>query len=313
MSTTSPDRWDADIPLPEPRSNRQTTRMHHVEYAVMRRLMRVLEGQDVETASRRMGSFMRNFGPMMRPVHQRGHANLRLVYPDMTAAERAAILRGVWENLGSTTAEYAHLGELPARVTIKGLDQLQEMIRSGQRAVYFSGHFANWEVMPATLFAQGLRFAAVYRAANNPLVDRQIIERRAEVMSRRLIPKGKRGARGLVEALNDGLSLCMLTDQKLNDGISVPLLGHDAMTAPAAARLALKDDLPLIPLQIVRHPGVRFTITIHPPLDVPRTGDRATDIEALTAAMNETLGRFILERPDQWLWLHRRWPRRVVG
>jgi KDO2-lipid IV(A) lauroyltransferase len=105
----------------------------------------------------------------------------------------------------------------------------------------------------------------------------------------------------------------MLTDQKLNDGISVPLLGHDAMTAPAAARLALKDDLPLIPLQIVRHPGVRFTITIHPPLDVPRTGDRATDIEALTAAMNETLGRFILERPDQWLWLHRRWPRRVVG
>ena len=174
---------------------------------------------------------------------------------------------------------------------------------------FVSGHFANWEAMPMTLHAAGLRTAAVYRAANNPLVDRTIIERRAEVMTRHLIPKGKRGGRQLVAAVRDGLNVCMLIDQKLNDGIEVPFLGVPAMTAPAAARVALRSGLPVIPLQIVREPGVRFTITVHPPLDAPRTGDQAADTRALTVAINGAIGGFVREHPGQWLWFHRRWPK----
>ena len=181
-------------------------------------------------------------------------------------------------------------------------------MREGRPAIFFSGHFANWEAMAIALHRLGLRYAVVYRAANNPLVDEKIIRLRAAVMSRRQIPKGKRGGRELMRAAKDGLSLCMLTDQKLGDGISVPLLGHSAMTAPAAARLALRGNLPVIPLQIVRQPGSRFTMTVHDPIEVERSGDTAADTERLTGAINGILGDFIRERPGQWLWFHRRWP-----
>jgi KDO2-lipid IV(A) lauroyltransferase len=230
--------------------------------------------------------------------------------PELSRTQREAILRGEWENLGRTAAEFAHLEELTAsRVELRGGERLDEMAREGRQAVFVSGHFANWELMASTLHARGLRTAVVYRAANNPLVDAAIIDLRAAAMTRHLIPKGKRGGRELLSALREGLSLCMLTDQKLSDGIEAPLLSRPALTAPAAARLALKADLPVIPLQIVRQQGARFVLTVHEPLQAERTGDAAADTLALTTAINDALSRFIRETPDQWLWFHRRWGR----
>ncbi len=312
-ATAESARWDAEIPLPKPREDRPLTFMHKVEAAVMQAIMGACRRQPIDKAAARMGALLKVIGPMMRPVHKRGHANLKLIYPDMTAAERSAILRGVWENLGSTVGEFAHLETLADRTEVVNEEALSQLIDSGERAIFVSGHFANWEAMAATLFDRGLKYAVVYRAANNPIVDEQIIRLRGAAMSRRQVPKGPRGARELVQAMKENLSLCMLTDQKLNDGISVPLLGHPCMTAPAVARLALKENLPVIPLQIVRHTGSRFTMTVHDPITVEREGELTKDIEALTAAVNDKLGEFIRHRPDQWLWFHRRWPRKLTG
>ncbi|RFB03863.1 lysophospholipid acyltransferase family protein [Parvularcula marina] len=312
-TTFDADRWDADIPLPEARANRPTTFMHKVENSIAQGLLAMLGRMPIEKAAKRMGGLMVGLGPMLRPVQKRGHDNLALIYPDMTQAERAAILRGVWRNLGMTVGEFAHVTELAERTTIIHEERLRHYIENDQKAIFFSAHMGNWEAMPATLFASGLKNAIVYRAANNPIVDAEIIKRRSQAISRRQIPKGKRGARDLVKALNEGLSLCMLTDQKLNDGISVPLLGHPAMTTPAAARLALREDIPFVPIQLVREPGSRFVMTVHEPVSIEKTGDIKVDTETLTAAMNEKIGEFILERPDQWLWLHRRWPKKVAG
>ncbi|MEM9422793.1 MAG: lysophospholipid acyltransferase family protein [Pseudomonadota bacterium] len=314
VTTSSPqERWDADIPLPSPREDRPVTFMHRVEAAITRGVIGVCRRQPVDKAASRLGKLLRVIGPMIRPVHAKGHANLKLVYPDMTAAERAAILRGVWENLGAVAAEFGHLPQLASRTEIVNEERLRPFIDGEERAVFVSGHFANWEVMPATFFDRGLKYAFVYRAANNPIVDRYIIDIRSKAMSRHQIPKGKRGSRELVHATKDGNSICMLTDQKLNDGISVPLLGHPCMTAPAVARIALKEDMPVIPIQLVRNPGSRFTLTVHEPLDVERKGELVEDINSLTTAINDKLGEFIRHRPDQWLWFHRRWPRKLTG
>ncbi len=314
ISPETQTRWDADIELPAPRQNRDVTFMHKVEAGVAKALLRLMGAQRIDKAAARMGGFMKWFGPMLRPVHARGHANLQLVYPDMTAAERAAILRGVWENIGATTAEFAHMAELADRTRIINEDRLQEVINSGGKAIFFSGHFANWEAMGATLHRAGLRYALVYRAANNPLVDAEIIRLRGAAMSRWQIPKNQRASRDLIKSLKENLSLCMLTDQKLNDGISSPLLGYDAMTATASAKLALREQIPLIPIQLVREPGSRFVMTVHEPLDPPESpDDQEAAIQELTDRMNEKIGEFILDRPDQWLWFHRRWPRDLVG
>ena len=38
------------------------------------------------------------------------------------------------------------------------------------------------------------------------------------------------------------------------------------------------------------------------------TGNRAADVASLMASVNATLERWIRERPEQWFWVHRRWP-----
>ena len=100
----------------------------------------------------------------------------------------------------------------------------------------------------------------------------------------------------------------MLVDQKLNDGIAVPFFGRDAMTAPALAQLALKYRCPVVPARLERLDGARFRLTFQPPMELPDTGDREADVFETMRRVNAIFEDWIRARPEQWLWLHRRWP-----
>jgi KDO2-lipid IV(A) lauroyltransferase len=80
------------------------------------------------------------------------------------------------------------------------------------------------------------------------------------------------------------------------------------MTAPALALLALRFDCAVLPARVERLKGAHFRLTLYPPLELPRTGNRDADVAALMAAVNATLERWIRERPEQWFWVHSRWP-----
>jgi KDO2-lipid IV(A) lauroyltransferase len=122
------------------------------------------------------------------------------------------------------------------------------------------------------------------------------------------IPKGAVASRQAFATLRRGAHLGLLADQKLNDGIAVPFFGRDAMTAPALALLAMRFDCDVLPARVERLGGARFRLTVHPALPIPKTGDRDADVLTLMTEVNRTLESWIRERPDQWFWLHRRWP-----
>ncbi len=100
----------------------------------------------------------------------------------------------------------------------------------------------------------------------------------------------------------------MLVDQKLNEGILVPFFGRPAMTATALALLALRFDCDVLPARVERPPGARFRLTVFPPLALPRSGDDGADVAALTTTVTAVIESWIRERPEEWLWIHRRWP-----
>ena len=110
-------------------------------------------------------------------VTKRARENLQAAFPEKSAAEIDAIIRTMWDNLGRTVAEYAHLdkfdlkGPTP-RITVDNIE-LAEAIR-GKSVLILSGHFANWEIMPIAASRFGLGGAIVYRPPNNPFVDRYI-------------------------------------------------------------------------------------------------------------------------------------------
>ena len=264
----------------------------------------------LDRASALGGWLGRNIGPTLG-VSKRARLNLAAAMPDLTSAQIENIVRGMWDNLGRVAAEYPHLRairvfEPGGRVETAGFEHVDHARAAGRRMIFFSAHLANWEIAALAAGQYGIDIAQIYRAANNPLVDRLVARLRGELGE--LIPKGALGSRRAVAALRRGGHLSMLVDQKLNDGIAVPFFGRRAMTAPALALLALHYDCDVLPARVERFEGVRFRLTIYPPLELPKSGNRNADVLGLMTAVNATLEGWIRERPEQWFWLHRRWP-----
>lgn len=263
-------------------------------------------------AASAVGGFLaRTIGPRLG-IARRAEKNLRLAFPDWPDDRVRAVARQAWDNLGRTAAEYAKLHAIDCyaaggRVRVTGAEHIDRLKNDGKAGIFFSGHFANWEVMPLSIAQRGLPISLVYRGANNRAVDDMILEARRAITDSN-VPKGAAGARQMIGIVRTGGHLGVLVDQKHNGGIPVPFFGKAAMTAPAMAQLALKFDIPLVPVSIVRHAGARFDVTFHPPLEITRTGDRAKDTLAVMTMVNALLEGWVREQPGQWLWLHRRWP-----
>ncbi|HVC56023.1 MAG TPA: lauroyl acyltransferase [Stellaceae bacterium] len=244
-------------------------------------------------------------------ISRRARRNLHAALPELSAAEVERVVRGMWDNLGRVAAEYPHLRRVRVfapggRVATAGLEHLSQAIADGRSVILFGGHLGNWEIAALAAGQYGIDVAQIYRAANNPLVDRMVAWFRGS--GSEFIPKGAAAARRALAALRRGAHLTLLVDQKLNAGIAVPFFGRPAMTAPALALLALRFDCAVLPARVERLHGAYFRLTIGPPLPLPNSGDRSADVAALMGAVNRTLETWIRERPEQWFWVHNRWP-----
>ncbi|HEX9703426.1 MAG TPA: lysophospholipid acyltransferase family protein, partial [Rhodospirillales bacterium] len=214
----------------------------------------------------------------------------------------------MWDNLGRVLGEFPHIETIVRkRVQLVGEEHLEAVRRDGTACIFFSGHLANWELFPLSASHVGVPCVLVYRAVNNPLID-TMLRRIRRFGPDDMLAKGPGGARGAVKALKAGRRLGMLVDQKMNDGIPAPFFGRDVMTAPALAELALRFGCPVVPARVTRLKGARFKLTILPPLQLIRTGDHRADVAANMAQVNALLEKWIRETPEQWLWLHNRWP-----
>jgi KDO2-lipid IV(A) lauroyltransferase len=287
--------------------------LHHVGYFVQAVLLTLFLGLcrllPVDWASALGGWIGRTIGPRMGQ-NRKAMRNLSRALPENSLAENRRIITGMWDNLGRTIAEYPHLRRICSkleggRLDIRGLDHLYAMMSDGKAGIMWGGHLANWEVAPYCARHTGLQLAFIYRAPNNYWVDSLIRRLRDTTL---MFRKGQEGAKALMSVLRRGGHAAMLIDQKMNDGIPVPFFGRDAMTAPAIAQFGIRFGCVLVPMRAERLKGARFRITVFPPMQMPDTGDRDADERSIMTAINRILEGWIRERPEQWLWLHRRWP-----
>jgi len=238
--------------------------------------------------------------------------NLGFAFPEKSAAEIEAILAAMWDNLGRTVAEYAHLDKFAlsgahGRVTVSGAGIADRAAAEGKGVLFLSGHFANWEILPIAAAQHGLDGAIVLRPPNNPFVARYIARQRALRGPKEQI--GKHNAtRRIFTLLRGGKSIYMLVDQKTNEGLPAPFFGRDAMTTPTPAALALKLGARILFASNRRLGGARFHVTVHPPLEFEPSDDYARDVHNLTTAITARIEEMVRADPSQWLWIHRRWP-----
>jgi len=259
-----------------------------------------------DRASNFGGWLMKKIGPRLSQ-HKTVKRNLRLAFPDWTDVQIEQTALDAWESAGRVAGELPHLPSIDpytsGRVDIVGLDVLDRLKASDKGAVFISGHFANWEIMPATITQRLPDAVMTYRALNNPHIDRRISDLRAAYGTQINAPKGV-GTRELMRALAKGQTIALMNDQKFNEGVAVPFFGHDAMTAPGPTRLAMKYGVP-----IVRTGPARFRITFHEPFRPETTGDETADIQRSVQRITDFIEEQVRANPDQWFWQHRRWPK----
>jgi len=259
-----------------------------------------------------VGGFLARMIGTRLGITKRAEINLLNAMPELSAEQRRQVIAGMWDNLGRVIAEYPHLDKFrlfEANSRIEGIDagNILATHDPAKKYIFFSAHYGNWEIAIRTAAQAGFEVTGVYRAPNNPIVDRFMLWARG-AEGGELVPKGDIAARKAFGALREGRALCMLVDQKMNDGIPVPFFGRDAMTAPALAVLALRYECAVVPIRMQRTTGAHFRMISEPPLALPKTGNNEADRRTLMVEVNAIVERWVREHPEQWLWLHRRWP-----
>jgi Kdo2-lipid IVA lauroyltransferase/acyltransferase len=269
----------------------------------------------VDWASGLGGLVLRSIGPFL-PVSRVGRSNLRAAFPEKTAGEIERILRGVWDNLGRTGAEYAqldriydtdHLGPVTGgRIQAAGVEQFLKLREDAKPAIIFTAHCGNWELLPIGAERHGLPVVVFYRPPNNPFAAELVKQIRSRSMGR-LLPKGMLGTVAAANALEQGEHLGMLVDQHYGLGLEVPFFGRPARTAVTLAKLARRFRCPVHGAFVERLAGARFRVVLLPPLRIEWTEDAQADIHEVMASVNRTIEEWVRAHPEQWLWLHRRW------
>jgi KDO2-lipid IV(A) lauroyltransferase len=247
--------------------------------------------------------------PIRRSV---ARSNLRLAFPERSEAERRRIARDSYVQLGRSAAEFLRLPGLnperaAALVSREGIQHLQKALAQGRGAIVATAHFGSFDLLACSEALRGLPLNVVTRRQHSPGVDRFWMAVRSRCGVRLLPERGS--ALRLHRLLGQNQVVALLIDQHMpaGRGIPIPFFGKPAATTPAPAVLALHSGAPILPASIERIGGGFHRLVIEPPVEVVRSQNRAEDVRRICQALNSWLERRIRERPDHWLWLHRRW------
>ncbi|MFL6194384.1 MAG: lysophospholipid acyltransferase family protein [Thermoanaerobaculia bacterium] len=235
--------------------------------------------------------------------------HLALAFPGMPEPERRQLGRACFRHLGENLAECLHLFHrdcafIHSIVEVRGWEEVERARRTERPILILTGHCGNWELLAAAINCRGLGMAVVARPLDEPEQQEMLagLRRRFGTLT---IARGSEGAaRQLLIALRRG-ALGMLIDQDTKvDGVWVPFFGRPAFTPVGAAKIALRQKgTAVIPVFIERLENGRHLAVFQPPLDLPDDAQEATAL--MTAKIEEQVRR----RPEQWVWMHRRWRR----
>jgi KDO2-lipid IV(A) lauroyltransferase len=242
-----------------------------------------------------------------------GRENLAAAFPEKSPCEIDSLLRSVYRNLFRTIAEIFQLRRRarPCNwrdfVEIDGLDRAIDVLTQGRGCILVTGHLGNWEFLGHVLSHIGIRSRVLARPLDNPLLDRYILGVRESGLQRIVL---KRGSGDLVEkTLAEGGFVSILVDQDAGrKGVFVPFFGRPASTWRSTALLSQTTGAPILPGCCVRTGGpLKFRVIVGRPIYPDAAADVSAETLRITADFTGQLESWIRQRPEQYLWLHRRW------
>jgi KDO2-lipid IV(A) lauroyltransferase len=248
-----------------------------------------------------------------------GVRNLEIALPEVSVANRASILRGVYIHLGWQLVEFCRMTRYTAANTqawirTEGLENYLAAEARGKGVLVVTGHLGAWELSSFYHSLMGHPMGMVIRRLDNHRLDDFVNGIRC-LHGNRVIHKDDFG-RGLLLAMRAGQTVGILMDTNMTppQGAFVKFFGLDACTATGLAHVARKTGAAVLPGFMLWEPAEhRYVLHFGPEIEIPQTDKPAADILAGTQLCTSAIESWIRRYPDQWLWIHRRWKTRPEG
>lgn len=259
---------------------------------------------------RRIGWLFRLLSPYRRTVVA---TNLKLAFPELDARARRRLERRVYASLGMSMVETAaglwapeHMFERLGH--IEGLEHIVEVQRQGKGVLLLSGHFCSLD-FAGRILVHHHRVCFTFQELRNRVFDRALREARAR---RCHVLIHRHDTRAFIRALKAGEVVWYAPDQsqERRNSVFAPFFGIPTNTLTATTRLARLTGAAVLPFSIERLPDARgYLLRIDPPLEnFPGTSEYED-----ARRFNALIESQVRARPEQYLWIHRRFKSRPEG
>jgi Kdo2-lipid IVA lauroyltransferase/acyltransferase len=250
---------------------------------------------------------------LVRERRRVARTNLRLCFPAWDEAKVRRVLRRHFQAFGRSVIEHGILwwssGERIQRlVRIEGLEHWEAV--ADRPVIWLAPHFVGLDMGGIRLSTE-YRAASVYSHQKDGVFDALLYRGRTRFVMPELFSR-QQGIRPVVKAVRQGLPFYYLPDMDLGgrDSIFVSFFGVPAATVTALPRLARLGGAVVVPAVTTQLPGsAGYVLRFYPAWTDYPTGD----LEADTRRMNEFIEQRVLEMPEQYFWLHKRFKTRPPG
>ena len=232
--------------------------------------------------------------------------NLSIFLKNNSQFNEKKIISEMWKNYGKTFIEYVYLNQLRknnTHINLIGDENLSLILKDKKPVIFVSGHFANFELMSMEMTKSNIKLATIYRPLNNYFLNPFMEFLRMRYICKNQIKKGRAGVRDAMNFINNGYSVALMIDQRVSEGEIVNLFNKPCLTTTLPAQLALKYNLNIVPVTIIRDDNNNFELTFHTAININKYKDKLD----LTKYLNNYLETMLNKNPGQWIWTHNRW------
>jgi len=239
--------------------------------------------------------------------------NLQLCFPEMSDAQRARLVRAHFRMFGRGLIERSILWwSSPKRISslirVEGVEHFDEI--KDKSSILLMPHFVGMDV-GGQWIAQHTDTVCMYANQKNMYLTELLLKKRARFRNQRLFSR-QQGLRPILKGMREGNPFIYPPDQDqgIKDGAFIPFFGVPAATMSSVPRIAQMTGAKVVPSITRLLPGAAgYVLTFYPVWENYPSGDDIAD----TCRMNEFIEQRILEMPEQYFWLHKRFKTRPEG
>jgi Kdo2-lipid IVA lauroyltransferase/acyltransferase len=239
--------------------------------------------------------------------------NLKLCFPHWSEAERLRIGRDHFRAFGRSLLEHGILWwsskeRVEWLVRIEGIEHWLAV--AGKPVIFLAPHFIGLDMGGIRIGAEH-RVVSVYSHQKDSALDEVLYHGRTRFVMPELYSR-QEGVRSVIKAMRRGLPFYYLPDMDFGgrDSIFVPFFGVPTATITGLSRIARLAGAAVVPAVTRQLPGAGgYVLTFYPAWrDFP-----SDDLEADARRMNAFIEERVLEMPEQYYWLHKRFKTRPEG